>query len=180
MKKNDRLQTPRWVIDALGSVDLDPCAGENTSIGETNWAIERGEDGLSRQWFGFVYCNPPFSQKQKWIDKMIDYNCKGGQGILILPERGSAPWFGPLAQTCGQYWVMGKKVNFIGGPSSNNVGSALFLFGNEARYRVLNSKLPGHPVSVEGYRDREGYCMGAKLQPEWAILSTCRICRTIE
>lgn len=150
MKKNDILQTPEWVWRELGSIDLDPCAGADTSIAKTNWALERGENGLICDWFGFVYCNPPFSQKEQWANKMIDH----GNGILILPERGSAPWFGPLAQAAGSYWVMGKKINFVGGPSSNNLGSVLFLFGKDACNRILNSNLPGHFVTVDFYRSR--------------------------
>jgi len=151
LKKNDTLKTPEWVYRELGIIDLDPCAGADTRIAETNWAIERGENGLEREWVGFVYCNPPFSQKEKWSQLMI----KHGNGILILPERGSAPWFGPLAMASGAYMVMGKKINFVGGPSSNNLGSVLFPFGDEARDRLLNSRLPGHFVEVINYRARE-------------------------
>jgi len=146
LKKNDCLQTPEWVYSELGEIDLDPCAGIDTNIGKTNWTAESGADGLERDWFGFVYCNPPFSQKEAWAEKMIAH----GNGILILPERGSAPWFGPLAKEAGAYWVMGKKINFIGGPSSNNLGSVLFLFGNEAKRRLLNSELCGHYTDIKG------------------------------
>ncbi len=81
---------------------------------------------------------------------MIEHN----NGILLLPERGSAPWFGPLAKASGKYFVMGKKINFIGGTSSNNVGSVLFPFGEVATQRIINSGLPGHFVSVEWFRSR--------------------------
>lgn len=152
MSRLDHLKTPPWVYEALWPIDLDPCAGADTTIGDTNWSIERNEDGLLRDWHGFVYCNPPFSQKELWAKEMV----KHGTGILILPERGSAPWFGPLAEKAGQYWVMGQKINFIGGPSSNNLGSVLFLFGVKAVRRVLNSGLPGHLVTVSDYRPRSG------------------------
>lgn len=151
LKKNDCLQTPSWIYEALGEIDLDPCAGLSTEIGRINWRIELNQNGLLRDWFGFVYCNPPFSQKEQWAAKMIEH----GNGILILPERGSAPWFGPLAQSAGAYFVMGKKINFIGGPSSNNLGSVLFPFGREARDRLLSSGLPGHFVEVKHFRARE-------------------------
>lgn len=150
MKKNDRLQTPEWVFSRLGHIDLDPCAGIDTCIGSVNWAIERGDNGLEKTWFGFVYCNPPFSQKNEWAEKMQ----KHGTGILILPERGSAPWFGPLAYAAGHYWVMGKKINFVGWPSSNNLGSCMFLFGEEAVARLTESGLPGHLVQVKSFRSR--------------------------
>ena len=150
MRKNDILKTPKYITDPLGFFNLDPCAGENTEIGEENWWDGRGEDGLTKDWFGFVWCNPPFSQKEMWIEKMIQHN----YGILILPERGSAPWFGPLAKEAGTYFVMGKKINFIGGPSSNNVGSVLFPFGSEAISRIKNSGLPGHFVEVQWFNPR--------------------------
>lgn len=150
MKKNDILRTPDYIIDALGEIDLDPCAGELTKIGEVNWWDGRSEDGLEKEWFGFVYCNPPFSKKEQWIEKMIQHN----NGILMLPERGSAPWFGPLAQAAGRYFVMGKKINFIGGSSSNNVGSVLFPFGDEAVVRIEESGLSGHFVEVKWFRPR--------------------------
>lgn len=147
---NDKLQTPEYVFKTLGRIDLDPCSGENTKIGSVNLWDGRGDNGLLTDWTGFVYCNPPFSQKELWIEKMI----KHGNGILLLPERGSAPWFGPLAKAAGKYFVMGKKIDFIGGTSSNNVGSVLFPFGEEATRRIKNCGLPGHFVIVEYFKPR--------------------------
>ena len=148
--KNDCLQTPKYITDALGEFDLDPCSGENTTIGKINLWDGRGENGLSEKWNGFVWCNPPFSQKEIWAEKMIQH----GNGILILPERGSAPWFGPLAEKSGCYFVMGKKINFEGGSSSNNLGSILFAFGEIAVQRIKDSGLPGHFVRVDWFRQR--------------------------
>jgi len=150
MKENDKLRTPDYITSALGKFDLDPCAGEFTNIGEVNWWDGRCENGLENDWFGFVYCNPPFSEKERWIERMIQHN----NGILILPERGSAPWFGPLAEYLGNYFVMGKKINFEGGSSSNNVGSVLFPFGDEAIKRIEQSGLPGHFVNVQWFKPR--------------------------
>ena len=150
MKKNDNLRTPKWIIEALGKFTLDPCAGEFTNIGLVNWWYGRSQNGLEYDWFGCVYCNPPFSEKEPWIKKMIEHN----NGILLLPERGSAPWFGPLAEKCGKYFVMGKKINFDGGPSSNNIGSVLFPFGDEAIEKIANSNLPGHYNSVLWFNPR--------------------------
>ena len=150
MKPNDKLKTPKWVYEALGEFDLDPCASKETFIAKQNYALERGDNGLKLEWNGFVWCNPPFSEKQLWIDRMIQHN----NGILLLPERGSAPWFGPLAEKSGFYFVMGKKINFEGGSSSNNIGSVLFCFGVEAIERIHRSGLPGHYVTVNFFTPR--------------------------
>jgi hypothetical protein len=151
MKKNDNLRTPQYIVDAIGHIDLDPCAGAKTNIGKINYRLEDGFNGLELEWKGFVYCNPPFSQKEQWIKKMIKHN----NGILILPERGSAPWFGPLSIAAKMYFVMGKKINFDGGSSSNNLGSVFFLFGSEAIKRIENSGLPGHLNEVKWFNPRK-------------------------
>lgn len=148
--QHDNLRTPTWVCSSIGPIDLDPCAAFDRAIASKNYAIERGENGLLLPWSGFVFCNPPFSQKELWADRMIEH----GNGLLLLPERGSAPWFGPLAQAAGRYWVMGKKINFVGGPSSNNLGSVFFPFGDLAVQRLLESGLPGHLVEVRVFRPR--------------------------
>ncbi len=151
MRKNDKLQTPKYIIEALGPFDLDPCAGIDTKCAVINFSIEEGVDGLKYDWGKwFVWCNPPFSQKDVWIQRMIEH----GNGILILPERGSAPWFGPLAEHCGFYFTMGKKINFVGGSTSNNVGSCLFPFGKKAERRIRNSSLPGHLNKVQFFKPR--------------------------
>lgn len=54
----------------------------------------------------------------------------------------------------GVYWVMGQKINFVGGPSSNNLGSVMFLFGNAACLRLERSGLPGHFATTTRYRSR--------------------------
>ena len=151
-KKNDNLQTPSWVWKSLGKIDLDPCAGINTRIGINNYSIEDGKNGLLLPWHGFVFCNPPFSQKEIWIEKMKNHAC----GILLLPERGSAPWFAPTAIKAINIFVMGKKIDFDGGSSSNNVGSCLFLFGELAIQRIMSSWLPGYLAEIKNYTDRKG------------------------
>ena len=147
---NDLLQTPLWVYKPLGHIDLDPCAGKNTDIAKVNYRLEDNRNGLEEEWHGFVFCNPPFSQKLLWIEKMISHK----NGILLLPERGSTPWHGPCAQKAGYHFTMGKKINFIGGSSSNPTGSTLFLFGDLALSKVLDSELTGTLNKVIKYKDR--------------------------
>ncbi len=48
----DLLETPAWVYEPLGSIDLDPCAGAGTNIAATNYRITNGRDGLALPWGG--------------------------------------------------------------------------------------------------------------------------------
>lgn len=55
--------TPRFIIDGLGRFDLDPCQ----SLTQPWPCAEKGytilDDGLSKEFFGRVYCNPPYGDE---------------------------------------------------------------------------------------------------------------------
>ena len=42
----DEWYTPKWIVDALGSFDLDPCAPENRLWNTAKRHITPSEDGL--------------------------------------------------------------------------------------------------------------------------------------
>lgn len=64
IKANDCLQTPAYIWKSLGDIDLDPCAGSDTTIGRINLWDGRGECGLTEEWGNnFVYCTHHFPRK---------------------------------------------------------------------------------------------------------------------
>jgi hypothetical protein len=80
--------TPKWIIDRLGPFDLDPYAADPRPwpCAATNWTTH----GLERDWFGFVYLNPPFDQYivGTWIARLARH----GNGICLLHARTEAGW----------------------------------------------------------------------------------------
>jgi hypothetical protein len=81
-KTSDDYYTPKWIFDALGlEFDTDPAQ----PIGGCSWIpVKRYytivDDGLSQEWVGRVWCNPPFSKPALWIDKFITH----GNGIMLV------------------------------------------------------------------------------------------------
>lgn len=47
--------------------DLDAAASRDNRLAPDWWAIK--DDGLSRPWWGRVWCNPPYSDIRPWIEK---------------------------------------------------------------------------------------------------------------
>lgn len=88
--------TPRWVTGLLGPFDLDPCAADPRpwDCARTNWT--EANDGLSLDWFGMVWLNPPFNRYQvgKWIQRLADH----GNGIALVHARTETDWFQPIWQ----------------------------------------------------------------------------------
>ena len=147
-RKGDEYYTPEWVYGPLGRFDADYCASDSSTIGERNYT--RSDNGLGMDWNGFVWCNPPFSAKNAWIEKMKAHN----YGILLLPASVSTPWFAGLALHCGHVFFIGRKVNFINGSSSNFGGTCLFPFGDEALSRLRSTALCGFLAKIEGMTAR--------------------------
>src|SRR4051812_10353947 len=77
--------TPRWVTDRLGPFDLDPCAADPRpwDIAATNYT--ESDDGLSLEWFGRPWVNPPFDRRVvgRWILRLAEH----GRGICLTHAR---------------------------------------------------------------------------------------------
>lgn len=91
--QSDDWYTPREIFDALAvTFDLDPC-----SPGVGHWVPARqvytaADDGLSQQWAGSVFMNPPFGGRfghVPWLVKFLDH----GNGIAIVRSYTSSSWW---------------------------------------------------------------------------------------
>jgi hypothetical protein len=81
----------RAVADAGGWWDLDPAAAVEhpTWTGAARWFTAE-DDGLSQEWKGYVWCNPPFGpQTGVWLERMADH----GNGVALCAARTETRWF---------------------------------------------------------------------------------------
>ena len=100
---SDDWYTPPEIFKALGlTFDLDPC-----SPGSGHWVpainiMTKEDDGLSRDWYGLVFVNPPFGGRHghlPWLSRFLDH----ANGIAIVRAYTSSAWFhnyvAPRAET---------------------------------------------------------------------------------
>ena len=73
--------TPMWILDRLGSFDLDPCATEYCPNRAAATNFTKRHNGLAQEWRGRVFINPPFSNTAPWIEKHAAH----GNGISLVP-----------------------------------------------------------------------------------------------
>lgn len=83
--------TPREIIEALGTFDLDPCAAPEPRPWPTAQRhIALPEDGLAADWGGRVWLNPPYSSAAvKWLRRMAQH----GEGTALVFARTETAWF---------------------------------------------------------------------------------------
>ena len=61
------------------------CSRENIPA---NAYYKYGEkDGLKEDWAFLNWCNPPFNECKKWIEKAYKEQLKGNKTIMLLPVR---------------------------------------------------------------------------------------------
>ena len=138
--------TPKYVFDALDlDFDLDPCSPpiHKYKTRAANHYVLPKNDGLIDQWFGKVWCNPPFGKGiDKWVEKMYQHN----NGVLLvnvsaLPNRWFHKYFDRYTAIC---FIKGR-INFINGIDQSNGapahGQMLISFGNDTKQAVLNCNL---------------------------------------
>lgn len=96
----DTWLTERAVLAQLGKFDLDPCAAPSPRPWDTaKTHITLPEDGLSIEWKGRVWLNPPYHRDLigLWLEKMARH----GNGIAMIFARTETDawhrWVWPFA-----------------------------------------------------------------------------------
>lgn len=80
-RSNDWI-TPRYVIEALGAFDLDPCECLTQPWPCAKDAYTVLDDGLAQKWFGRVYCNPPYGDEAwPFLERLAGH--RNGVGLLF-------------------------------------------------------------------------------------------------
>lgn len=128
---SDEWYTPLEIFDALGlQFTLDPC-----SPGPDHWVpayslFTKDQDGLSRDWFGTVFMNPPFGGRNghvPWLQKFLRH----GEGIAVVRAYTSAAWFHDHAIRAESMLFPRGKTKFIrpDGSVGKSPGHGIVLLG---------------------------------------------------
>ncbi|MFG6514454.1 DNA N-6-adenine-methyltransferase [Sulfitobacter sp. TB366] len=135
--ETDEWYTPRYIFDAIGEAfDLDvaaPLEGPR-HVPAGRW-YHQGESGLEMPWSGFVWMNPPFGHqrhKRQWLARFFEH----GNGIALVPDRTSAPWFQEYAPRADAICWVAPKIKFERADGSRGdspgTGTALLAAGYRA------------------------------------------------
>lgn len=124
----------------LGNIDLDPASSEkaNDSVKAETFYSE-SDDGLSREWRGRIWMNPPYSQPAiaHFCAKLVDeYN--GGNvsaAIALTHNYTDTSWFQNMARSATAICFTRGRVRFespTGELAAPTQGQAFFYFGPDA------------------------------------------------
>lgn len=143
--------TPPEILAALGPFDLDPCAAPSPRPWPTAARhIELPEDGLTAEWSGSVWCNPPFgSQTGAWLRRMALH----GNGVALVFARTDTlmfqQWVWPFAEAVLFLEGRPKFHRPDGTKAKGNSGGPICLIAyGQNSWRLEGSRLPGRTLFV--------------------------------
>lgn len=94
---SDNWATPQALFNSLNAVfkfDLDAAAAKDNAKCQKYFTVV--EDGLTQDWIGNVWLNPPYGRQiGAWVKKAYDEVMRGGASsvVLLLPARTDTTWF---------------------------------------------------------------------------------------
>lgn len=92
--------TPRDIVDRViavfGAIDVDPCSNTGVPNVPAKVHYTEADDGLSHDWTGRVYMNPPYGRGiDPWIAHLVEEYERGActEAIALVPARVDTDWF---------------------------------------------------------------------------------------
>jgi ParB family chromosome partitioning protein len=142
--ENEWFTPPEYIELArsvLGDIDLDPATHKQAqkTIRATNY-FTKAEDGLTKEWCGRVWLNPPYAQPliAHFVSKMVSERLAGHvtAAIMLTHNYTDTAWFHEAAITADAICFMRGRVKFYeldGEIAAPTQGQAFFYFGSEAK-----------------------------------------------
>jgi phage N-6-adenine-methyltransferase len=130
--------------EVLGEIDLDPASSAKAQeIVAAAAYFTKEDDGLTREWHGRVWLNPPYAQPliAEFISKMCAEVRAGrvNQAIMLTHNYTDTAWFHEAASACNAICFTRGRVKFVdrnGEVAAPTQGQSLFYFGDDvARFR---------------------------------------------
>jgi len=145
----DEWITPKFILDALGPFDLDPCCAVDQPWATAAKAFTIEDDGLSQIWLGSVWMNPPYGRATgTWLDRLSQH----GDGVALIFARTETRMF------VDHVWSEADGLLFLHGRlwfhhtsgeracANSGAPSVLVAYGDSAVQRLRDCGLPGSLV----------------------------------
>lgn len=121
-----------------GRIDLDPASHTvaNRNVKATTF-YTLYDDGTTKEWCGNVWLNPPFSEWQKWVPKIVSEWASGRitqMCVLVATRTITAQYFAEIHYRCTSVCIFRGRIPFWGGLAGTpDDGHAVFYFGNDPK-----------------------------------------------
>lgn len=101
-------------LDAIHKFDLDVAASSTNHLCKEWFGLDHPEesrrDGLTAEWYGHVWCNPPYGRIIKeWVKKAAEHH---DLVVMLLPARTDTKWFHELVLPNAEVQFLKGRLKF--------------------------------------------------------------------
>ena len=143
--------TPPYVLEALGDFDLDPCASVDRPWDTAKHHFTIEDDGLAQDWFGRVWCNPPYGPKLgPFLRRLAEH--EGGGIALVFARTETKAFFDYVWDRATAIFFIKGRIRFykpngeLGGTAGSP--SVLIAYGEREAGVLEKCSLPGKYVRI--------------------------------
>lgn len=144
----DEWLTPRPIVAALWTFDLDPCSPppERRPWPTAALHYHLPMDGLALPWEGRVWCNPPYGKETfRWLAKLAQH----GNGIALIFARTETKGFHrEIWQKADAVFFFEGRIRFYHSNGTQgdmpNAPSCLVSYGSFNTYIISEAQRMGH------------------------------------
>jgi hypothetical protein len=145
--------TPRFILEALGTFDLDPCAAPDPILWPTarEHYVFPSHDGLLLPWHGRIWLNCPYGRALgTWLRRLATH---GVGTALCFARTETEPFFSYIWERADALLFLKSRLHFHypnGVRATANCGgpSVLVAYGAMDAEILLDSGLEGAPVAL--------------------------------
>lgn len=129
--ETDVWATPQDFFDKYNAIygfQLDVCALPENAKCQRFFSPQ--QDGLSQEWSGICWMNPPYGREIKhWVKKAYESSLNGATIVCLLPARTDTSWWHDYAIK-GEIEFIRGRLKFGGSKNSAPFPSAIVVFKN--------------------------------------------------
>jgi hypothetical protein len=110
-ERETRWLTPPHIVEALGLFDLDPCGAPDHHLAKETYLLENGQDGLTLDWHGRIWCNPPYGREaEPFLKKLANH---GTGTALIFARTETRVFFEQVWQRATALLFLRGRIKFL-------------------------------------------------------------------
>jgi site-specific DNA-methyltransferase (adenine-specific) len=142
MSNKDDWETPKDLYAVLNTefnFSLDPCCSKETAKCSSYYTIE--DDGLSKDWKGTVFMNPPYGRViMNWIKKAKEESDKGATVVCLVPARTDTKWWHTYCMKSAEIRLLTKRLTFEGANNKATFPAAIIVFRQGENKPILKAQ----------------------------------------
>lgn len=134
-------ETPEPFFTALNrefDFTLDVCATEYNA--KCHAWIDARYDGLSLQWHGVCWMNPPYGREiGPWVEKAYREAQRGCVVVCLLPARTDTRWWHTYVMRASEIRFVKGRIKFVGAGENAPFPNAVVVFRPESAELIIRT-----------------------------------------